>query len=262
MTLFESELEPQQSAPTGPTVRVRLTVAYDGTGFHGFAAQPRVPTVAGALGDAIATVTRERVDITCAGRTDAGVHARGQVVHFDIPEGTDVTALQRALNKLLRPRIAIRSAEVVAESFDARHSATGRRYRYTVLNAPVHDPLLAATAWHVPEPLDLRAMQLACDPLYGEHDFAAFCRKAEGKSTVRRVNEAVWRDLGGGLLRFEIAANAFCHQMVRSVVGTLVDVGLGRKRAGDMTWVLRSGDRANAGQVAPPHGLVLWEVTY
>ena len=262
MTLFEPELESQQSAPSGPTVRVRFVVAYDGSGFHGFALQPRVPTVAGALGDAIATVTRSRVDITCAGRTDAGVHARGQVVHFDVPEETDVAALQRALNKLLRPRIAIRSAEVVDVSFDARHSATGRRYRYTVLNAPVHDPLMATTAWHVPDPLDLRAMQLGCDPLYGEHDFAAFCRKAEGKSTVRRVHEAVWRDLGGGLLRFEISANAFCHQMVRSVVGTLVDVGLGRKKAGEMSWILRSGDRANAGQVAPPHGLVLWEVTY
>ena len=262
MTLFEPELESQQSAPSGPTVRVRLTVAYDGSGFHGFATQPRVPTVAGALGDAIATVTRTRVDLTCAGRTDAGVHARGQVLHFDVPEGTDVAALQRALNKLLRPRIAIRAAEVVDATFDARHSATGRRYRYTVLNAPVHDPLLATTAWHVPEPLDLRAMQLGCDPLYGEHDFASFCRKAEGKSTVRRVHEAAWRDLGGGILRFEIAANAFCHQMVRSVVGTLVDVGLGRKKAGEMSWILRTADRANAGQVAPPHGLVLWEVTY
>lgn len=237
-------------------------VAYDGSGFHGFALQPRVPTVAGALSDAIGTVTRQRVEITCAGRTDAGVHARGQVVHFDVEEGTDVDALARSLNKLLRPRIAIRSAEVVGEDFDARHSATGRRYRYSVLNSPVHDPLTAHSAWHVPEPLDLRAMQLACDPLYGEHDFAAFCRKAEGKSTVRRVHEAVWRDLGGGLLRFEIAANAFCHQMVRSVVGTLVDVGLGRKKAGDVSWILRSQDRSNAGQVAPPHGLVLWEVTY
>lgn len=262
MTLFEPELEPQQSALAGPTVRVRLTLAYDGSGFRGFAPQPGQPTVAGALGDAIATITRTRADLTCAGRTDAGVHARGQVVHVDLPDDVDLADLHRRLNKMLRPRIAVVELTLAPSDFDARRSATGRRYRYLVLNRPVHDPLMATSAWHVGELLDLRSMELACDPLYGEHDFAAFCRKAEGRSTTRRVSEARWRDLGDGLLQFEIAANAFCHQMVRSIVGTLVDVGLGRKKAGDMAWILRSCDRANAGQVAPPHGLVLWEVTY
>ena len=147
--------------------------------------------------------------------------------------------------------------------FDARHSARWRAYRYTIVNRPVADPFRARYAWHVPAPLDLRALRLAADPFVGEHDFASFCRKAPaGKTTVRRVIASEWLDLGDGILRYDIRATAFCWRMVRSIVGTLVDVGLGKRRPGDMLTILRAEDRAAAGTMAPPHGLCLWEVGY
>ena len=285
---------PQPLAPGA--VRIRMTVAYDGTDFHGFALQPGVATVAGALTQALHTAVGHPVDLVCAGRTDAGVHAMGQIVHFDVSaerarpplaallQGEAPPSLQplrRALNRMLGPRIVVRDADLAAPGFDARRSARWRRYRYTVLNRPDPDPFLARTAWHVDEPLDLRAMQLSCDAIYGEHDFSAFCRqRPDGAgSTVRRVLEAEWCDAwaarGGRpssgrvpeppapeLLAFDIRASAFCHQMVRSLVGTMVDVGRGRLKAGDMSAILRSGSRAEAGVVAPPRGLCLIEVGY
>jgi tRNA pseudouridine38-40 synthase len=243
---------------------LRLLVAYHGEGFHGFALQPGQATVAGALSGALERTLRHTVELTCAGRTDAGVHAWGQVVSLDARADVDPLLVQRAVNRALRPRIVVRAAEVAPAGFDARRSAHSRRYHYTVRNHPVADPFTAGTAWHVERPLDLAAMRLACDPLYGEHDFASFCRRpaVDGASLVRVVREARWVDLGGGTLRFEIEASSFCQQMVRSIVGTMVEVGLGRRRAGEMTAVMRSGTRAAAGQPAPPHGLCLWEVTY
>lgn len=248
----------------GPTVRVRLLVAYHGAGFHGFALQPGVPTVGGALARALERYLRHTVELTCAGRTDAGVHAWGQVVSFDARSDVDVAGMARAVNRALRPRVVVRSAEVASPTFDARRSATGRRYRYTVRNDPVADPFTAALAWHVPRPLDLGAMRLACDPLYGEHDFSSFCRRppVDGASLVRVVRDARWVDAGDGQLRFEIEASSFCQQMVRSLVGTLVEVGLGKRKAGEMTAVLQAHSRAAAGPPAPPHGLCLWDVNY
>ena len=283
----------------GDTVRWRLRVAYDGTGFHGFAAQDGLPTVAGTLAAALSRVTRTPVTLTCAGRTDAGVHALDQVVHFDVPADRSAAlepgALVRSCNCQVGPAIVVRSAEPAPEGFDARHSATARRYRYLVVNAPVADPLLARLAWHVAEPLDLRAMTAAADALLGEHDFRSFCRRVPGTTADdpirRRVLDARWSRLDGrptgartagtsdlaardastgpslapvvGDLRaFEIEANAFCHQMVRSLVGTLVDVGRGRKRAADMLHILRSADRSRAAQPAPPQGLTLMAVRY
>jgi tRNA pseudouridine38-40 synthase len=239
-----------------------LTVAYLGTGFRGFAAQPGIRTVGGVLSAALERTLRHTVELTCAGRTDAGVHAWGQVVTFSTRDGVDVLALARSVNKAVGPAIVVRSACVVSEGFDARRSATGRRYRYTVLNRAVPDPFLAETTWHVAPRLDVRAMRLACDPLYGEHDFASFCRRIEGSSLVRRVREADWTDVGDDLLRFEIEASSFCQQMVRSLVGTMIEIGLGKKRAGDMAGVMRARDRQMAGEVAPPHGLCLWEVAF
>jgi tRNA pseudouridine38-40 synthase len=263
VTLFEEEAP---AALVGPSVRVRMTVAYDGRGFHGFAAQPGVKTVAGSIVAALERVLGHPVVLTCAGRTDTGVHGWGQVVSFDArEERLDLVKLQRSLNRQLGPAIAVRSTEVAPEGFDARRSATGRRYRYTVLNRTVPDPFLAATAWHVEEELDVRAMSLACDPLIGEHDFSSFCRVPRENpeaSMTRRVRDARWRDLGEGLLRFDIEASSFCQQMVRAVVGTLVDVGRGKRRAGDIRGILQAGDRSQAGNLAPPHGLCLWEVTY
>jgi tRNA pseudouridine38-40 synthase len=252
-------------------VRVRLDVAYLGTGFHGFAAQPGQRTVGGVLIAAIERSLRHTVELVCAGRTDAGVHAWGQVVTFDARSDVDLAALQRSLNRTLRPNVVVRAATVVAGDFDARRSATGRRYRYRVLNAPVPDPFQAATAWHIETPLDLVSLRLACDPLYGEHDFGSFCRRppVPGGSSVRRVRHAAWTAPGSpsgppgeGVLLFEIEASSFCQQMVRAIVGTMVEIGTGRKRAGDMAAILRARDRAAAGQLAPPHGLCLWEVSY
>ena len=254
---------------SGPTVRMKLVVAYDGRGFSGVAPNVGVRTVGGTLGLALERVLRHPVALTVAGRTDAGVHAAGQVFSFDAQaEGLDIEALQRAVNKLCRPAVVVRSAEVAPAGFDARRSARARRYRYTVLNRAEADPFLAATAWHVEAPLDLSALRLGCDPLIGEHDFASFCRKAParegggGGSLVRRVHDARWNDLGGGVLRFDIDGSSFCQQMARSIVGTLVDVGRGRRRAGEVKGILAARDRATASQLAPPHGLCLWEVVY
>ncbi len=250
-------------------MRVKLVVAYDGSGFRGFAVNPGVETVAGTLGAALQRVLGQVVVLSCAGRTDAGVHAWGQVVTFDVEAvQLDLVAVQRSVNRQCAPRIVVRQAEVVDASFDARRSARARCYRYTLLNRPVPDPFLAATTWWIERPLDLAAMRLACDPLIGEHDFAAFCRRpqpgpgCDPPSLVRRVLDARWYDLGDGVLRFDVAASSFCHQMVRSVVGTLVEMGTGRRRAGEMRGVMAGGDRARAGQLAPPHGLCLWEVRY
>jgi len=266
VTLFDVD---DQAAPSGPLCRLRMTVAYDGTRFRGFAPNPGVRTVGGALGEALAKVLPHPVAITCAGRTDAGVHAWGQVISFDATaDGANPDALQRSVNRLCGPDIVIREASVAPEGFDARRSALSRRYRYTVLNRPVPDPFLSRTSWHVATPLDVPAMQLACDPVLGEHDFSSFCRQPRARagvpevSMVRHVREARWEDLGDDVVRFEIEASSFCHQMVRSLVGTMVDVGLGKRKAGEMTGILRAEDRAAAGRVAPAHGLCLWEVRY
>ncbi|MHB1710200.1 MAG: tRNA pseudouridine(38-40) synthase TruA [Acidimicrobiales bacterium] len=261
-------------------VRWRLRVAYDGSGFRGFAAQAGQVTVAGVLGQAISLVTRVDVALTCAGRTDAGVHALDQVVHFDLPASVastlDPASVMRSCNRRLSPSVVIREAGPVPLSFSARHSATRRRYRYQIVNAPVPDPLMEGMAWHVRDPLDLRSMSAAADVLLGEHDFRAFCRRAPGTTRedpiCRRVFEARWSQgaglrgmilpMEGRLCVFEIEANAFCHQMVRSLVGTLVDVGRGRKTASDIVWILRSADRQQASQPAPPRGLTLVAVHY
>ncbi|MDY7100789.1 MAG: tRNA pseudouridine(38-40) synthase TruA [Actinomycetota bacterium] len=250
-------------------MRVRLLVAYDGAPYSGFAANPGVRTVAGTLAEVLERVLGHPVELTCAGRTDKGVHAWGQVVSFDTePQRFDADGLTAAVNRLCGPSIVVRDASLADEGFDARFSARWRRYRYTILNDPVPDPFLAATAWHVARPLDLAALRLGCDPLIGEHDFSSFCRRpkpapgAEEPSLVRRVLRARWDRVDERVLRFEITASSFCHQMVRSVVGTLVDMGSGRLKPGEMRSIITARDRAVAGQPAPPHGLCLWEVGY
>jgi tRNA pseudouridine38-40 synthase len=240
-----------------------MRVAYEGSGFAGFAPNPGVVTVGGTLAATLERVLRHPVTLTCAGRTDAGVHGWGQVVSFDTTLGAvDLVGLRRSLNGLCGPAVVVRDVELAPDDFDARFSAMSRTYRYTVLNRAVPDPFLASTTWHVPASLDIAGMRLACDPLIGEHDFSSFCRKVADKSLVRTVVDAQWDVLGDDLLRFEITANAFCQQMVRAIVGTLVEVGQGRKHAGQVAAILRARDRAFAGGLAPPHGLTLWRVVY
>ena len=212
--------------------------------------------------------------LVCAGRTDAGVHATGQVVHIDLPGDYDGD-LARAVNRQTAPEVVVLSAVPVGPEFDARRSARWRSYRYLVWNAPQAHPLLAATAWHVAAPLDLRAMASATDALVGEHDFRAFCRRAPGTSAeqpiTRRVLDAGWRVVAatpadpaplGTLVRFDVAAGSFCHQMVRSVVGLLVDAGRGRATAATVMELLGAGSRDGAPRPAPPHGLTLVAVGY
>ncbi len=272
LTLFDDPARRGEPADEGPLQRIRMTVAYDGSEFRGFASNAGVVTVGGTIEAALERLVGRPVPVTCAGRTDAGVHARGQVVSFDIPVGRATTErLAASLSRLCGPAIAVRDLEVAPEGFDARASATGRLYRYQVLASPTPDPLLRHVAWHVIEPLDLSLLRLACDPLIGEHDFSSFCRMPKPRtrppgappvSLVRRVRDARWEEGPDGVLWFWIEANAFCHQMVRSIVGTLVEVGAGRRRPGDLLGVMRARDRAAAGQLAPPQGLTLWQVHY
>jgi tRNA pseudouridine38-40 synthase len=269
----------EDSAGAAPQ-RWRLLIAYDGAAFRGFADQPEVPTVAGALCQALARTARlpEAPVVTCAGRTDAGVHARGQVVHVDLPPlPHDGVGLARALNRQLAPAIVVRRADAVGPDFDARRAATGRTYRYLVWNAPAPDPLLARMAWHVRDTLDLGSMRTASDVLLGSHDFRSFCRRPVGTDAaqplVRRVTTARWSvdrgpealDAGGEdtrLLRFEIGAASFCHQMVRSLVGSLVEVGRGRENAAGLMERLRAVSRHRMPDPAPAHGLCLVSVDY
>ena len=260
-------------ADTPPSGNVRLVVAYDGTDLRGFAESNGVRTVLGELRRAVETVVRCPVELTGAGRTDAGVHAWGQVVSGLVPVGTDLDRLARSVNAMCAPEISVREVSWAPEGFSARFSATSRSYRYTLWNDPAPNPLLARTTWHVPAPLDVDAMNAGAAHLLGEHDFSSFCRRpkpADGApevSLVRRLHHARWSvgdadPWGRGVVWFDIAASSFCHQMVRSIVGTLVDVGRGRRRPESVPATLAARDRNAAGGVAPPTGLVLMDVDY
>lgn len=246
-----------------------MLVAYDGSGFRGFAENSGVRTVGGELRRALETVLGEPVDLAVAGRTDAGVHARGQVVSFDSVE-LDTERLARSLRAMLAPEIVVRSVEAAGDGFHARFSARWRRYRYRILAAEVPDPAIACTCWWIPEPLDLAAIRTATGHFVGTHDFSAFCRRPKTvdgtpASLVRRVLRADWESRDhdwGEILELDIAATAFCHQMVRSIVGTVVEVGRGRLPVEQVLRALESGQRSDAGRPAPPGGLTLWEVGY
>jgi len=253
--------------------RVRLFVAYDGGPFSGFAINVGVRTIAGDLSAALERVLGHPVTLSVAGRTDKGVHASVQVCSFDVPvefplHRLNPARLAKSLNALCGPSISVREVSLVGSDFDARFSATWRRYHYTVWNDRAPNPHLAAYSWHVPDPLLLAAMNQAALPLLGQHDFSSFCRRPPATagrppySLVRNVRSAEWTDLGDGRLRFEIEASAFCHQMVRSITALLVDVGRGRRRAVEVTGVLAAKDRARSTVVAPPHGLCLVGVGY
>jgi tRNA pseudouridine38-40 synthase len=256
-------------------VRLRLDLAYDGTAFHGWAAQPGLRTVQGDLEQALATVLRvPAVPVTCAGRTDTGVHARGQVVHLDV--GPDLLAaaagrsdhapaesLVRRLNGVLDADVRVHRAREVPGAFDARFGALWRRYAYRIADAPaLVDPLTrtAVLAW--PRPLDLDAMNDAAALLLGEHDFAAFCRRREGATTIRTLLDLRWDRDPAGLAAATVRADAFCHSMVRALVGCLVAVGEGRRTAAWAGEVLAAGVRDPGVTVMPAHGLTLEEVAY
>ena len=257
-------------------MRVRLDLAYDGTAFSGWATQPGLRTVEGELTQAIGTVLRldPPPRLTVAGRTDTGVHARGQVAHVDVPQGPwdavpgrsghpPAEALVRRLAGVLPADVVVRSARPAPEGFDARFSATSRRYAYRVADVEaLRDPLRRREVlWHR-RPLDVDAMHQACQPLLGEHDWLPYCRPREGASTVRTLIELTWQRDDDGLVVARVVADAFCHHMVRSLVGAAIAVGEGRR---PVTWpaqVLAAGVRDSAVAVVPAHGLTLEEVTY
>jgi tRNA pseudouridine38-40 synthase len=250
----------------GGPVRVRLSVAYDGGGFAGWAAQPGRRTVQGELEEALARVLRTPVGLTVAGRTDAGVHATGQVAHADLPAdrwaGTGPTLVRR-LAGVLPADVRVRAVVPAAPGFDARFSAVWRRYAYRVVDDPAAaDPLRRHDTLAWPRPLDLGALRAAGTLLEGEHDFAAFCKRREGATTVRGLQQLDWDRDPAGVLTATVRADAFCHSMVRSLVGALLAVGEGRRPVDWPASLLRLGARSSEVTVAPAHGLTLVEVGY
>lgn len=239
----------------------RLDLAYLGTRFHGYAKQPNVRTVQGDLEAALARVLGP-VETVVAGRTDKGVHASAQVASFATTVEVDPRRLARSLNKQLAPEIAVTALTKAADGFHARFSASGREYRYRILNREAPDPFLAPTSWHFTTPLDIKAMNEGAACLIGVHEFASFCRALEGRSTMRDLRHVEWNQLGNGVKELSIAASSFCQQMVRSIVAVCVDVGRGKLEPGDVSKILAAEDRKVASGAAPAHGLTLVGVEY
>ena len=239
----------------------RIDLAYDGGGFRGYARNAGVRTVQEVVESALESALGSPVTTVVAGRTDAGVHARSQVISFEWSSEVDVLRLARSLDGMVGPEITVRSVQQAPPGFSARFSATGRTYKYFIDDAPSPDPLRRGWVWHVPGALDQEAMNQAASGFVGSHDFASLCRAARDRSTVRSVTSASWQRQGD-LLVFTVSASSFCHQMVRSMVAVCVDVGRGKLAAGAIPEILGTLDRNAARGVAPPHGLVLWEVEY
>jgi tRNA pseudouridine38-40 synthase len=245
--------------------RFRLDIAYDGTDFSGWAMQPGRRTVCGVLTEALATVLRTPVTLTVAGRTDAGVHATGQVAHVDLPssETPDPEWLVWRLARLLPPDVRVPAVVAVPAAFDARFSALRRHYRYRVATAPSGaEPLRARDTLTWPHPVDLDAVNAASALLLGEHDFVAFCKRRDGATTVRELQRLSWTRESDDVVTAAVVADAFCHSMVRSLVGALLDVGRGRRPVDFPAELLLRGVRASEVPVAPAHGLTLVGVDY
>lgn len=246
-----------------------LTVSYDGEPFAGFQQQLGLPTVQGALQEALTVALRRPVELVGAGRTDAGVHALGQVVSFPAADGDpQAEALVRSVNALVAPGVVVRSARLEPGGFSARFSAVSREYRYRLVPGRVPPLFLAPLAWWVKGALDLDAMRAGAGHLLGEHDFRSFCTaqtSATGASTRRGIDLleiAPASELGERCVVVRVAGRAFLHSMVRIAVGTLVEVGRGRREPGWVAEALEARDRSAAGPTAPPHGLTLWCVRY
>lgn len=254
-----------------PDTTFAMTVAYNGAPFCGFARQPGQLTVQGELEHALELLFRRPVGTTCAGRTDAGVHARGQVVSFDVARdelaGRAPRTLLRSLNALTHDAIAVRSLDERPFGFSARFDAVERTYRYLIATDGAPSLFLPGFSWHIPQPLDEAAMAEGATHLIGEHDFKSFCMaaSAEGKPTCRYVAEVSFERqaiLGEPMLVATVRGNAFLHSMVRTIMGTLVLVGRGKRPPEWVADVLAARDRAVAGENAPAQGLTLWSVRY
>ena len=242
---------------------IKLLIEYDGTNYRGWQVQPDGPTIQGMLEEKLSRLTSERTHVFGSGRTDSGVHALGQVAHFRTQSQMDIRTIQRALNSLLPPDIVIREVEEVDEGFHARKQSKSKVYEYRILNRNLRSVFHRGYVWHIPQKLNLEEMKKATQSLIGEHDFSAFRTVGSPtRTTVRRVIRGEWKRGRDGLIRFEIEANGFLKQMVRSIIGTLVEIGRGKRKASDLRKVLNSKDRKEAGPTAPAQGLFLKEVKY
>lgn len=244
--------------------RYRLDIAYDGTDFSGWARQPERRTVCGVLEEAIGTILRTEVQLTVAGRTDAGVHATGQVAHVDLPDPVVLPdGLVRRLARMLPQDVRVTAIRIAPPEFDARFSALRRHYEYRLTDAPFGaNPLRARDTAPWRRPVDLDRMQQASDRLLGLHDFAAFCRRREGATTVRELQRFAWRRDDDGVFTAEVSADAFCWSMVRSLVGAVAAVGEGRRSADWVAGLLDERERSSAINVAAACGLTLVRVDY
>ena len=238
---------------------VRIDLSYDGTDFHGFARQPDVTTVEGTITAALQTILGP-VEIVVAGRTDAGVHARHQVLSLEAPN-VDIERLAGSLNRMLPSSIAVHRALLEPDGFSARFDAIRRTYRYFIDRSTVPSPFASRYSWHSGYSLDVERMEQAAAHLVGVHDFASFCRRAPGRSMVRQVFSADFSEEGSNLV-FEVVGRAFCHQQIRSFVAFLVEVGRGRREPGTIAEALEARDRSVAAGAAPSKGLFLWEIRY
>jgi len=242
---------------------IKLLIEYDGTNYQGWQVQPKGPTIQGILEEKIGLLTGQPVQLFGSGRTDSGVHALGQVAHFKTQSQMDIRTIQKALNSLLPHDIVIQMAEEVGEGFHARKHSKSKIYEYRILNRNLRSAFHRGYVWHIPQKLNLTEMKKATQSLIGEHDFSAFRTVGSPtRTTVRRVIRAEWKKGRDGLIRFEIEANGFLKQMVRSIIGTLVEIGKGRMEAAEIREILNSRDRKEAGPTAPAQGLFLKEVKY
>lgn len=245
--------------------RLRLGISYHGREFSGWAAQPNLRTVQGTLQEWITRVLRLDTppQLTCAGRTDAGVHARGQVAHLDLPDDFDPDLLHRRLSRALPDDLVVTSVDVAPDGFDARFSAIWRRYTYRISDGTRQpDPLLRGHVVRVRDVLDIDAMNAAAPILLGYKDFAAFCKKREGATTIRTLTELRADRTPDGLIEFSVMADAFCHSMVRSLMGAMTAIGSGTRDAAWLRRIVASDVRANDVTVMPAHGLCLEQVGY
>jgi tRNA pseudouridine38-40 synthase len=242
---------------------IKLVIEYDGTNYHGWQVQPNGLTIQEVIEEKIQTMTRERARLTGSGRTDAGVHALGQVANFRTASTIPVEGFHRGLNSLLPPDIVIQCAEEVDFQFHAQYGAKRKTYRYVILRREFPSALFRNYSWRVPVALDIRAMEEASRLLLGKQDFTSFQgADADTEDPVREVFQTEWSKKKSDLLHFTIEADGFLKHMVRNIVGTLVDVGKGRTSPEEFRRILAARDRRQAGMTAPPQGLFLVEVKY
>ena len=242
---------------------IKLTIEYDGGAYHGWQIQPGLRTIQGVMREQIAQITQKKVNLIGAGRTDAGVHALAQVANFKTESTIDLPSLQRGLNSLLSPDIVVKGAEEVEEGFHARFKARSKTYEYHILNQPYPSAILRDYAWFIHHELDLPSMQKCGKLLIGSHDFSSF--RASGDESRHSMREVIRLEIErreNNLVVIVIEANAFLREMVRSIVGTLVDVGRGKTSVSEFKEIFGAHDRRRAGMTAPAHGLFLVEVKY